>query len=95
MQEQTRRITQISFLSLVSVAFLLSASEFWPFLPDSGMYIGTAQSIVHDGRFWFNGHPNLFVYPGYPLLLALPVTLFGIDFHVLHVFSAAVAVSTL
>ncbi len=95
MQEKARRFTQISFLSIVSVAFLYSAPEFWPFLPDSGVYVGSAQSIVHEGRFWFNGHPNLLVYPGFPLLLGIPVALFGTDFHVLHVFSAGIAISAL
>lgn len=37
---------------------------------DSVLYRGLAESLIQDGRYWFNDHPTAYVTPGYPLLLA-------------------------
>lgn len=89
------RLVQISSLLLVSAALLYAAPDVWHFTPDSGMYVGAAESMLREGRFWFNGYPNLLVYPGVPTLLAVPIALFGTNFHVLHVLAAASIVATL
>lgn len=37
---------------------------------DSVLYRGLAESLIEDGRYWFNDHPTAYVTPGYPLFLA-------------------------
>lgn len=37
---------------------------------DSVLYRGLAESLIEDGRYWFNDHPTAYVTPGYPFLLA-------------------------
>ena len=82
-------------LVLISVAIVFGAPEVWRFTPDSGVYVGSAVSLVEDGRYWFNGHPNLLYYPGTSALLTIPITLFGMSFHAMHILFALLAVATL
>jgi hypothetical protein len=79
---------QIFILLCLTVLFLFYAPESWYFSPDSGLYIGTARDMLTEGRYYFNGYPNLQYYPGTSLTLLLPIAIFGIDFHVLHIFHA-------
>lgn len=82
-------------LVLISILFFLGAPSVWHYCPDSGIYIGTAQSIVETGQYRFNGYPNILYYPGFSSLLSLPIMLFGVNFHVLHLFCAAIVVASL
>lgn len=82
-------------LLALSIGLLATAPTLWRYNPDSGVYIGSALSLVQDGRYWFNGHPNLLYYPGFSGLLALPIVAFGLDFHALHVFTTLLGVVTL
>jgi len=86
---------QFWILSFISICFLLFAPSVWHFTPDGGIYVGTAQSIVEKGEFRFNGYPNLLYYPGFSGLLSLPVMVFGINFHILHLFCVLIVVATL
>lgn len=89
------RAAQLAFLTLISVLILLAAPGHFHFQPDTGIYVGGAQSLVEDGAYRFDGLPILIYYPGFSLLLAAPVALFGVDFQVLHLFAAAWAVLAL
>lgn len=80
-------------LILISVFFILAAPSIWYYSPDSGIYIGTAESMVERHEYHFNGHPNLLYYPGFSSLLSWPIMLFGVNFHVLHLFCASMVVA--
>lgn len=82
-------------LVALSVGFIATAPALWRYTPDSGIYIGTALSLVQEGRYWFNGHPNLLYYPGFSGLLTLPIYAFGLNFQVLHIYAAVLGVATL
>jgi len=82
-------------LLALSIGLLATAPTLWHYNPDSGVYIGSALSLVQDGRYWFNGHPNLLYYPGFSGLLALPIVVFGLDFHALHIYTTLLGVATL
>lgn len=84
---------QFWVLILISLLFLLAAPSVWYYSPDSGWYVGTAESMVETGQYRFNGHPNLLYYPGFSFLLSLPIMLFGVNFHILHLFCAAMVVA--
>ena len=83
---------QFWLLLFFSVWCLWNPIDGWRFTPDSGIYIGTAQSMVESGTYWFSGYPNLQYYPGLPILLSLPIRLFGVNFEVLHILCALVGV---
>lgn len=87
--------TQFLLLACISLLLLLTAPDFWSYNPDSGIYIGTAINMLEQGRYWFNGHPNILYYPGVSALLTVPLTIWGLDFHILHLLFAAIAVATL
>lgn len=86
---------QFWILILISAFILWTAPDVWRYGPDSGVYIGTAQSLVETGQYSFNGHPNLLYYPGFSSLLAALISLFGLNFQVLHFFTATMAVLNL
>lgn len=86
---------QFWVLILISGFFLWTAPVIWRYSPDGGVYIGTALSLVETGQYSFNGHPNLLYYPGFSILLAALVSLFGVNFQVLHLFTAMMAVLSL
>ncbi len=81
-------------LFVVSLGLLLAAPSVWHFSPDSGIYLGTAESIVREGRYYFNGHPNLLYYPGVSSLLALLLSL-GAGTHALNLYAAGTVVGCL
>lgn len=85
----------IALLLGLSLALLLYAPHHWRYTPDSGVYVGSAVSLVQEGRYWFNGHPNLLYYPGFSLTLAPVIALGGLNFHILHLLSAVWAVLAL
>jgi 4-amino-4-deoxy-L-arabinose transferase-like glycosyltransferase len=91
---QLRRI-QFAFLFIVSCVILLMAPSHFHFQPDTGFYVGGADSLLTSGSYSFNGLPILIYYPGFSLLLAAPISLFGIDFQVLHLFAALWCVAAL
>ena len=82
-------------LVLISILLILAAPSVWHYTPDSGNYIGTAESIVKTGQYRFNGQPNLLYYPGFSSLLSLPISLFGVNFRILHLLCAGIAVASL
>src|SRR4030066_5802 len=83
---------QFWILVLISGFFLWTAPVFWRYTPDGGIYIGTALSLVETGQYNFNGYPNLLYYPGFSSLLAVLISLFGVNFQVLHLFTSMMAV---
>lgn len=87
---------QFWFLIFVSLLLLWASPDiFWGYNPDSGIYIGTAENLVNEGRYWFNGYPNLLYYPGTSGVLAAIIAVFGTDFHALHLFSAIMVIISL
>jgi 4-amino-4-deoxy-L-arabinose transferase-like glycosyltransferase len=86
---------QIAFLVIVSCVILLLAPSHFHFQPDTGIYVGGAESLLASGSYRFAGQPILIYYPGFSLLLAAPMSLFGMDFQVLHLFSALWCVAAL
>lgn len=84
---------QLWLLAILTVLLLWAAPDAWRFFPDSGIYIGTAENLLATGAYVFNGYPNLHFYPGFPLLLAMPIALFGPSFPVLHLYGAALALA--
>ena len=91
----TAKRAQVVMLALLSLLIVIGAPQVWNYTPDSGVYIGSAISLVEDGRYWFNGHPNLLYYPGTSTLLTAPIALFGMKFHAMHILFALLAVATL
>jgi hypothetical protein len=87
--------TQIAFLAIVSCVLLLLAPSYFHFQPDTGIYVGGADSLLASGAYRFAGQPILVYYPGFSLLLAVPMSVFGMDFHVLHLFAALWCVAAL
>jgi hypothetical protein len=83
---------QFWLLLFLSAWFLWGAPEVWYFTPDSGVYVGTAQTLAETGRYRFNGYPNLLYYPGFSGLLSVPIFFLGMDFQVLHLLCAGVGV---
>lgn len=86
---------QFWLLAVISLLFLWYAPEVWRYTPDGGIYIGTAETMVKEGRYWFNGHPNLQYYPGVSSLLSLPILVFGLNFHVMHLLTSSLALAAL
>jgi hypothetical protein len=86
---------QTRLLLVLTAAFLLLAPDYGVVFTDSGIYLGTAESLVETGEYRFNGHPNLLYYPGFPLFLSASVALFGTQIHLLHLLCAAVAALSL
>jgi hypothetical protein len=86
---------QFWILILISILVIWTAPSIWYYSPDSGIYIGTAQSMIEKCKYYFNGKPNLLYYPGFPSLLSWPLMLFGANFHVLHLFCAAMVVASI
>ena len=82
-------------LVLISILFILVAPSVWYYTPDGGIYIGTAESMVETGQYRFNGYPNLLYYPGFSSLLSLPILVFGVNFRILHLLCACIAVASL
>ncbi len=91
----TAKVFSIISLACLSVLLLLSVSEYWYHNPDSGIYVGTAFNILKFGEYTFNSLPNLQYYPGFSTLLTIPISLFGMDFYFLNLFSTLIAISVL
>jgi len=89
------QILQFLLLIVISAAFLYVAPNFWHYSPDGGVYIGTTLNILDSGNYWFNGHPNLHYYPGLSTLLLIPISIFGLNFLVLHLFCSAIVITVL
>lgn len=83
---------QLWFLAAVSLLLIFLAPSVWNYTPDGGIYVGTAQSLAENGRYWFNSQPNLLYYPGFSSVLSLFIRAFGLNFHVLHLFCAGIVV---
>jgi hypothetical protein len=79
---------QFFILLCLTALFVFYAPESWHFSPDSGLYVGTAKEMLDEGQYYFNGYPNLQYYPGTSLTFLLPIAIFGVDFHILHIFHA-------
>jgi len=86
---------QFSFLVLTSIFLLVMVPEYWNHSPDSGIYVGTAEELLNSGKYWFNNFPNLQYFPGYSLILTLPISIFGTNFYILQIFSALLAILAL
>jgi hypothetical protein len=86
---------QLWVIILISAFFLYAAPSVWNFQPDSGIYIGTAKEMLDRGAYEFNGFPNLLYYPGMSSLLAIPMAVFGENFHVIHIYVTAITVLSL
>jgi hypothetical protein len=82
-------------LVLVSILLLSAAPSIWYFHPDSGIYLSSAKTLLETGQYTFNGYPNLIYYPGFSLLLCLPISIFGFNYFVINLFCAVIAVSSL
>jgi hypothetical protein len=93
----SKALVRVQFwvLILISVFVLLAAPSIWYYTPDSGIYVGTAESMVERHEYHFNGQPNLLYYPGFPSLLSWPIMFFGVNFHVLHLFCAVMVVASI
>ncbi|WP_078118020.1 ArnT family glycosyltransferase [Thiosocius teredinicola] len=88
-------LAQIIVLAVISAALVAMAPETWRYHPDGAVYIASAVTMAEEGRYWFNGHPNILYYPGLSMLLYLPIKIWGLNFQVLHLVAAALGVTTL
>lgn len=82
-------------LFTISIVIIISAPSVWNYSPDSGIYVGTAKTLLETGRYWFNGEPNLLYYPGTSAYIALVASIGGFDFHLLHLAFGLIAIGTL
>lgn len=74
----------LSILVLLTVIYLLFTPDIWLFSNDDAIYLGSAENLLHSGQFSFNQRPNLLVYPGTSLVLALILSVFGKQFYAAH-----------
>ena len=86
---------QLAVLVLLSLVGLWMSPPVYNGSPDSGFYLGGAVNLIEEGRYWYSGKPILQYFPGFSALLTLPISIFGTDFQILHLFSAGFAISTL
>lgn len=86
---------QLGILIGASLFMIATTPVAWHFTPDSGVYIGTAQSIADTGAYRFNGYPNLLYYPGYSTLLSLTILPFGVSHHAMQGVSACLYALTI
>lgn len=93
--EQERKVTAVQkyFLLIVTVFLIVTTPKFWITSPDSGYYVGTAESIVTSFQYYFNGMPNILYYPGISSLLALPMSIVGENFWVFNCYFALISLS--
>lgn len=93
--EQERKVTaaQKYFLLIVTVFLIVTAPKFWITSPDSGYYVGTAESLITSFQYYFNGMPNILYYPGIAAILALPMSIVGENFWVFHIYFALISLS--
>jgi hypothetical protein len=93
--EQVRKVVaaQKYFLLIVTVFLIVTAPKFWITSPDSGYYVGTAESLVTSFQYYFNGMPNILYYPGISALLALPMSIVGENFWVFNCYFALISLS--
>lgn len=88
-----RLYVQWGLLAIISILILGRTPTVWNFTPDGGIYVGTAVELIEQGRYWFNGYPNLIYYPGLSLLLAVFISAFGLDFAALHLCIASICIA--
>jgi hypothetical protein len=87
--------TRIAAIFIVSAAlFALLINTSWNATPDSAFYLSLAESIATGKGYIFNGEPHTYVPPGFPLMLAFVVKLFGINFFGYRLFMAIMGFST-
>jgi hypothetical protein len=91
--EQVRKVVaaQKYFLLIVTVFLIVTAPKFWITSPDSGYYVGTAESLVTSFQYYFNGMPNVLYYPGVAAILALPMSIVGENFWVFQCYFALIS----
>jgi len=83
------------FMVFILGIAVFTAPQVWYFSPDSGYYIGTVIELLESGSYSFNGYPNLQYYPGTSWFFAIPILIFGLDFHLLHVFYCVFVVAVI
>jgi hypothetical protein len=86
----------VNLLTLSCVLyFLLTIPSYWIAYPDSGYYLGTAESLITYSQYWFNGLPNLLYYPGVTTLLLIPTFLGENNYWFLQAFVTLITLSSL
>jgi 4-amino-4-deoxy-L-arabinose transferase-like glycosyltransferase len=62
--------TALVVRALIPLIVILTRQDYILFYtPDSFSYVRLAKELVSHGRFWYNGAPEIFRTPGYPILL--------------------------
>jgi hypothetical protein len=85
--------TQKYFLLVAIIFLLVTTPQFWIIAPDSGYYVGTAQSIVSSFQYFFNDLPNILYYPGISTLLAIPMSISGENFWLFQFYFAVISLA--
>ncbi len=62
------------------LGFVLVANSSWIASPDSALYLELGESLAGGKGYVFNGEPHTYVPPGYPLIIAAVVKVFGNGF---------------
>lgn len=82
---------QLAFMLIVTLYLLITVPQYWIQYPDSGVYLGTSQSLLDFNGYRFNFHPNLLYYPGTSIVLLIPLTFFGENFALLQGFFTVIS----
>jgi len=79
------------FLFFITAFILVSTPSSWIQFPDSGIYLGTAENMLKNQNYQFNGFPNLLYYPGISGLLLLPLSLFSDNYFFLQLYVVSIS----
>jgi len=86
---------QIWVLVVISAVLLWTAPDHWRLTPDGGIYVGTAEQMLAQGAYVFNGNPNLLYYPGVSSIIASVMAVAGSSALIVHTVFTAIVVAAL
>lgn len=86
---------QFWFLVVISAVLVWFVPDIWRYSPDGGIYVGTAESMAAEGRYWFNGYPNLLYYPGLSSLLSVIILAVETNFWTMHLLTTGTVIASL
>lgn len=89
-----KRWTKFAFIAIAFFYLATVSLQWWP-TPDSSLYLGLGKSIVSGNGYTFNGETSNGVTPGFPLIIAGIMKIFGQNYLALNLFSALCALVSL
>jgi len=81
-------------LLFLAVLYLSLVNSFWKPAWDSAYHLTVARSIVEGKGYTYLGYPCLKTTPGFPLLMAFMLWIFGLNFKVFNIFMIILAFCT-